>query len=123
MVTVEKKLTAKHAPFLGKSGTLRVGALCLARDNALGLVKGNAKRFGAHARSPGVLGFTRVLFSLASAHILDLILTLFCQTVGDDTDVLVVKGRSEVVPVGDELPVSAVLIVCTLVHVALDCFK
>jgi hypothetical protein len=117
---IERELTSKHAPLLGQTGALGVDALGLAGDNALGLIEGNAERLGAHAGSSGVLGHPRVLLRLAGAEFLDLILALLCETVRDDTNVLVIEGGGEIIPVGDELAMSAELVICTLVQILVD---
>lgn len=100
-----------------------VGTLGLAGDDALGLVEGNAERLGTHARSAGILGNARVLLVLAGTQVLDLVLTLLGQAVGDQADVLVVQGGGEVIPVGDDLAVGAVLGVGAVVQVLLDSFQ
>lgn len=100
-----------------------VGTLGLAGNDTLGLVEGNAERLGTHARSASVLGNAGVLLVLAGTQVLDLVLTLLGQAVGDQADVLVVQGRGEVVPVGDDLAVGAVLGVGAVVQILLDGFQ
>lgn len=113
-------LTTKHAPLLRRTVAQGVCALGDAGLDTLWLIEGNTQRFGAHAGSLGILGLTRVLLVFTSTHVLDLVLTLLRETVGDDTDVLVVEGGDELVPVGDELAVGAVFVVRAVVQVLLD---
>ena len=113
-------LTAKHAPFLCQTATLGVDTLGLALLDALGLVEGDTQGLGAHAGGLGVLGLAGLLLSLAGAHILDLVLAFLRETVGDHADVLAVQGGSELLPVGDDLAVRAVLVIGALEKVTLD---
>jgi len=111
---------AEHAPLLGRTVAVRVETLGRTGLDTSGLVKGNAQRLGAHAGSLGVLGLAGVLLGLASRQVLDLVLALLSQAVGDHTDVLLVKSRGEVVPVGDELAVGVEFVRGALEEVLLD---
>lgn len=60
-----------------------------------GLFERNAKRLGAHARGLSVLSLARLLLGLASAGVLDLVLTLLSKTEWSNDDVLGIQVRNE----------------------------
>ncbi|KAH0389325.1 prolyl-tRNA synthetase, partial [Aureobasidium melanogenum] len=98
--------------------TLGVGALGLAVDESLGgLIEGNAQRLGTHGGSTGI---DLLALDLARTELLDLVLAVGNQAVGDDTGVLCVKGGDKVLPLCDDLAVLAELVRGLAEHVALD---
>lgn len=88
--------------------------------DTLWLIEGDAQGLGTHAGRTGILGLVAVFLRLTGAHFLDLVLACLSQAVWDQADVLVVQSGAEVVPVGNNLPVSAVFFVCTPEHIVVD---
>jgi len=114
---------AKHAPLLSETLALGVAAGGDTLLKTLGLLERNAERLSTHAGGLSILSLAGVFLSLAGTHVLDLVLTLLCQAVGNDTDVLVVQSGNKVIPVGDLDAVSLELRVGAVVQVRLDGLK
>lgn len=71
---------AKHAPALSIAVAIGAKALGLALDEALGLLKWNAERLGAHGGERTTIGAEDNVLGLG--HLLDLLLAFRLETVG-----------------------------------------
>lgn len=91
-------LTTKQTPLLCFSLAIWLQTFRF-RLNALRLLKRNTQTFRAHARRFFILRNITLLRS--RAQLFKFVLACFRQTVGDQTNVLGVQGRNEVLPFCD----------------------
>ena len=93
----ERGLTPKQNPLLRSPPTLRIRTLRLPPDDPLWLLEWNTQALRTHTRRLLVLWrIVRILFP--RRQLLDLVLALFRQAMGDQTDVLRVQRRDKVLP-------------------------
>ena len=113
---------SEQNPGLGRGCAVRVDALCLARLDALRLLKRNTQALSTHSRGLLVLSNAvtkRCLCTLG----LDLVLALVAFAMGNKTDVLAVECGDEVIPVRDLDTAVAVRLVGLGEHVGLNLLK